>query len=117
MFGEYFKKLRNDKEFTQRQVAEVIGKTPMYVSLVEQGKNNPFREKDLAEIAKLFMLSNDERRRLYSEASRTSGKMPKYLFDYILQHENSFRLIEVLAENEADNAFIDQIIKQVEEKR
>lgn len=45
MFGEYFKKLRNDKEFTQRQVAEVIGKTPMYVSLVEQGKNNPFREK------------------------------------------------------------------------
>lgn len=46
LFGSYFKKLRVDKNVTQRQIADVINKKPMLISNVENGKNGPFSDED-----------------------------------------------------------------------
>lgn len=41
LFGEKIARLRNEKEITQEQLAELIDKTTDYISLLERGKRSP----------------------------------------------------------------------------
>ena len=49
-FGIYFRRLRKEKNVTQKQVADIIAKNPMLISNIENGKNGPFSDSDLKKI-------------------------------------------------------------------
>lgn len=55
-FGEYLKKLRLGKNVSQGRLTAAIGKTTMYISNIEKGKNNPPYELQLEKIADILNL-------------------------------------------------------------
>ncbi len=60
-FGEYFKKLRKSKQFTQEEIASKTGKSKMLVSGIEAGRNGAFIDEYLEIIAEAFALSSVEK--------------------------------------------------------
>lgn len=114
-FGDYFRKLRKSKDVTQKQIAEVIGKTTMLVSGVETNKNNPFTSSDLNKIAKFLNLSNDERRELEKEAAKERGLLPAYMLTYFSNYDEAYQLLDVCVDKKIGRDSLQQIIKYAEE--
>lgn len=116
-FGAYFKVLRNSKQVTQRQIADAIKKKPMLVSNVENDKNGPFSDGDLKRISAVLNLSNDEERKLYKEAAKARGKLPRDLQDYLIKHDEAYKLLEMLVQKQLDSESLSKIIQIVKESR
>ena len=95
-FGEYFKTLRKNKKYTQKDIAQAIGKCPMYVSGVESGKNGSFNEADLETIANFMCLSEEERNDLVRAACLSRNKLPEEMTEYFLKEDNAFTLATTL---------------------
>ena len=114
-FGEYFKDLRKSKHFTQKEIADAIGKKPMLVSNVENNKNGPFADGDLKKISAVLDLNEDEEEKLYKEATKARGKLPAHLLSYIINHEEAYSLLEVLAKKELGNDSLSKIVQLVKE--
>lgn len=72
-FGEYFKKLRKSRGFTQEQIDTAIGKSKMLINGVGTGRNGAFVDRDLEAIARILEFSTDERNKLFFEASKISN--------------------------------------------
>lgn len=70
-FGEYLKKLRG--KTPQGKLAAAIGKTTMYISNIEKGKNNPPDETQLEKIAIELELNIQERLELLDKAAAARG--------------------------------------------
>lgn len=66
-FGKYLRALRGAT--SQRTLAVAIGKTTMYISNIENGKNNPPDETLLKKIADVLKLNNEKRLELFDEAA------------------------------------------------
>lgn len=58
MLGEKIRNLREDKELSQRQLADILGVSPSTVGMYEQGRRSPDKEMIL-ELAKFFGVSVD----------------------------------------------------------
>lgn len=114
-FGVYFRELRKSKQITQKQIADALGKSTMLVSGVETSKNGPFTEADLETVSVVLNLSNDEKKELYVVAARARGKLPPHLLDYVINHEEVYDLLDVLAQKELGRESIKKIIEYVEE--
>ena len=117
-FGEYFRNLRNSRAVTQQQIADVIGKNPMLISNVENNKNGPFTEEDLGKISNYLNLSKKDRKELFVEAAKENAKLPQYIWEYFIRHEEIFTLVEIITEKKLNNEqllkIIDYIIKMTE---
>lgn len=116
LFGSYFKKLRVDKNVTQRQIADVINKKPMLISNVENGKNGPFSDEDLKKIATYLHLSEIEERQLYKEAAKDRGKLPLKMQEYITKNDEAYYLFDIFVKNELGKESLLKIIQIVEEQ-
>lgn len=66
-FGEYLKRLRG--KTPQGKLAAAIGKTTMYISNIEKGKNNPPDESQLEKIADVLNLNEQQRFELIDPAA------------------------------------------------
>lgn len=58
MFAKRLRKLRESKEMTQREVADLLGLTPKAVGFYEQGKREPTHEA-LLKLSEIFQVSVD----------------------------------------------------------
>lgn len=58
MLGEIIKKLREDKEISQRKLADMLGVSPSTIGMYEQGRRSPDNEM-LLKLAKIFDVSID----------------------------------------------------------
>ena len=114
-FGSYFKNLRESKHITQQQVAAAIGKSKMLVSGVETNKNAPFIDEDLKFIAGVLNLSEEEERKLYKEAAKARGKLPKYLLDYLIESDEAYNLLEMCAKKNLGKDSLSRIMQIMEE--
>ena len=72
-FGEYLKDLRLAKKASQGKLAAAIGKTTMYISNIEKGKNNPPDESQLEKIVVALELGGKERLSLIDKAAAARG--------------------------------------------
>ena len=72
-FGEYLKELRLAKKASQGKLAAAIGKTTMYISNIEKGKNNPPDESQLEKIAVELELNTQERLEFLDKAATERG--------------------------------------------
>lgn len=68
-FGEYLRDLRLAKKASQGKLAAAIGKTTMYISNIEKGKNNPPDESQLEKIADVLNLNEQQRFELIDTAA------------------------------------------------
>lgn len=114
-FGQYFKKLRISKQITQKNIAQIIGKTEMTVSGVETGKIRSFSDKDLNKIAAFMCLSENEKKIFFKNAAFSQGKLPVYLQNYITSRKEVYEILELIFEAKPTNDTLKQIIKYVKE--
>lgn len=115
IFGKYFKQLRKDKGFTQEQVSAIIGKSKMLVSGVETGRNDAFVDEDLEAIANGFHLSQEERSKLFFEASKAREHIPSYIRDYMNEHEDAYAILDIMSNEGMSSDVLKRIKKFVED--
>lgn len=114
-FGEYFRKLRIDKGITQERVAKMIGKSKMLVSGVETGRNDAFIDEDLEVIANGFHLSQEERSKLFFEASKAREHIPSYIRAYMNEHEDAYAILDIMSNEGMSSDVLKRIKKFVED--
>ena len=78
-FGDYLKELRLSKKVSQGKLAAAIGKTTMYISNIEKGKNNPPDESQLGKIADVLNLDEQKRFDLIDAAAAERGTVAQDL--------------------------------------
>ncbi len=115
-FGEYFRKLRESKNKTQKEIADCIGKSAMLISGVEKGKNGPFNTEDLKKIARYLELTKDEEESIMIEAAIERGVIPEYLVEYMSRVRKAYSLLLLLRNNKYTDKDISELIKHLEEK-
>ena len=115
-FGEYFKNLRKEKSKTQGEIAKAINKSTMLISGVESGKNGPFVQEDLVRICEYLNLTDEEREKLFIEASVERGNVPESIAAYMKEFRMAFRLINVLKRKNYTDEDISELISNLEEK-
>lgn len=96
-FGEYLKNLRLAKKVSQGKLAAAIGKTTMYISNIEKGKNNPPDELQLKKIADALNLNEQQFFELIDTAAATRNTVA---------HD----LVMALAKNKSLRQFIRDVI-------
>ena len=114
-FGEYFKKLRKDKDCTQEQIARMIGKSTMLISGVETEKNGPFLDKDLEIISNGLSLSESERKELFWAAAKARNKLPPHVSEYVMRHKDAILILEMMEKNNMNEASLKRVVKFMEE--
>ncbi len=80
MFGELFKKLRQEKGFTLREYCRTFNKDPGYMSKIERGKlAPPIKENELRSLANSVGLkeNTEEWEEFFSIAAINAGRIPK----------------------------------------
>lgn len=92
-FGEYLKELRLAKKASQGKLAAVIGKTAMYISNIEKGKNNPPDESQLEKIAIELELGLEERLEFLDKAAAARGTVAYDLIEALSANEKLRKLV------------------------
>ena len=114
-FGEFFKQLRKEKGFTQEKVASAIGKSKMLVSGIETGRNCAFLDEDLETISVLMELTDNEKNKLFYEASRARASLPLHLLDYMSRHHEVYIILDYIAREDMGSKSLKKIQTYVEE--
>jgi transcriptional regulator with XRE-family HTH domain len=84
-FGDYLRSLRKKTGMTQNELAKAIGKSSMYISNIESGKNlSPPRQSDLLVMANKLGLEKKERNSFFEVAAANRSTLPQEMIDYIL---------------------------------
>lgn len=86
-FGEYLKELRLAKKASQGKLAAAIGKTTMYISNIEKGKNNPPDESQLEKIADFLNLDEQKRFELIDEAAAARNTVATDIVKALIKNE------------------------------
>lgn len=84
-FGEYLKKLRG--KTPQGKLATAIGKTTMYISNIENGKNNPPDESQLKKIADALNLNEQQRFELIDTAAAERGTVAQDIVKVLVENK------------------------------
>lgn len=84
-FGEYLKKLRG--KTPQGKLAAAIGKTTMYISNIEKGKNNSPDESQLKKIADVLNLDEQKRFELIDTAAAECGTVAQDIVKVLVENK------------------------------
>lgn len=114
-FGEEFRALRERKNKTQGDIAEVIGKSRMLVSGVETGKNNSFTDADIEKIICALGLDSQERYRLRTGAAKVQNKLPPHITNFLYENDDFLRTINEMAERKVGGNTLARIVNYMEE--
>lgn len=77
-FGEFLEQLRRSRHLQQKQMADVMGINPCYVSTMEKGRKGPPSKHVLEQLVKKLKLSEDEQSQLWRsvELSELTYRLP-----------------------------------------
>lgn len=109
-FGILLKGLREEAGMSQAELADALGKTPQYISNIENGKNNaPPDDTSIVKLSKKLELDGDtaEKLRLFAYADR--GMLPPEIFDYIFERPSLLSLIGRAATGNISESFWEKI--------
>lgn len=110
-FGNVLRKIRRNHKLTQQNVAEIIGKTSMYISGIESGKNGPLKEEDLRKIYSGIDLTMEEREYLEYATFCSTGRVSVQIVNYLLDVKSAYRLLKVLSKEYATDSDINRLLK------
>jgi transcriptional regulator with XRE-family HTH domain len=114
VFSQYLKAKRNQAGLTQEQLALSIGKTGMYISNIEKGKNNsPPKQSDLFTLATKLNLDESEHIIFMEAAAADRSTLPKEMIDYIYKCPSLKNLIRIGLDHDIKNIRWDEIEKKL----
>ena len=116
LFGPLLKEIREKNKKTQTDIADIVGKTTMYISNIENGKNGPLKDKDLDQLLTALDANEEERSKLKCAAIIESRKIPAEMATYFLEKPESLELVIMLCTDNADEKSL-SLIKTYYEKR
>lgn len=112
-FGEYLKELREQKDFTLRELSRLSGMSPAYLSDVENSRINPLTKERIDQIASHLVLDSQEITRLYdlaaSQRKEVAADLPSYIMenDYVTAALRTAR--DLQASEEEWQRFVDEL--------
>lgn len=80
-FAMYLEKIRRNRNLQQKQLADMLGINPSYLSNLESGRKAPPSPSVISEISKSLALSEDEQAELHhaAEISELNFQLPSYM--------------------------------------
>lgn len=87
-FGGFFKRCRVIREYTQRELAHMLGTSPYYISLIENGKKINPDVKIFGKLYEALNLSKDELELLLYLHAKENNCVCCDLTDFIMQNED-----------------------------
>lgn len=90
-FGEYLEKLRRSRNLQQKQIADLMGVNPCYVSTLEKGRKGPPSEQILKQLIKNLKMSEHEQNGLWRSVAlseltyRLPNNMCKEEFEFMYE--------------------------------
>lgn len=87
-FGGFFKRCRVIREYTQRDLAHMLGTSPYYISLIENGKKINPDVKIFGKLYEVLNLSKDEMELLLYLHAKENNCVCCDLTDFIMQNED-----------------------------
>lgn len=109
-FGNYLCELRKSHNMTQRELANYIKKTDMFISGMETGKNGPPKEKDLLKIVEALELDPEETWRLKCKAAFSRGTLPDNLLKLIKKDSRVLNILCALKNTKKLDESYDEIM-------
>jgi transcriptional regulator with XRE-family HTH domain len=91
-FGEYLEQLRRDRYLQQKQLADIMGINPCYVSALEKGRKGPPSKLVLEQLVEKLNLSQEEENGLWRsvELSDLNLRLPKNMtkqeFEFLYEY-------------------------------
>ena len=86
-FGDFFKECRVSRGYTQRDLAQIIGTSPYYISLIENGKKVNPDVKIFGKLYEALNLSKDEMELLLYLHAKENNCVCCDLTDFIMQNK------------------------------
>lgn len=90
-FGEYLEQLRRDRYLQQKQLADIMGINPCYVSALEKGRKGPPSKSILEQLIEKLNLSQEEENGLWRSVElsdlnlRLPNNMTKQEFEFLYE--------------------------------
>lgn len=89
VFGEYLRQLRESRSLRQKDIAESLGVSTVYVCDIEKGRRNPPSADKITVIAQVIGLSDKESSMLFDLAGSARGNAAPDLIEYLNKNPNA----------------------------
>ena len=83
-FGEYLAALREDRDFTLRELARQLGGSAPFLSDVEKNRSAPLTKDRLDKVAEVLHLNTDEKTTMFDLVGRQRNTVAPDLPEYIM---------------------------------
>lgn len=83
-FGEYLAALREDRDFTLRELARQLGVSAPFLSDVEKNRSAPLTKDRLDKVAEVLHLNTDEKTTMFDLVGRQRNTVAPDLPEYII---------------------------------
>lgn len=94
-FGEYLRKLRNDRGYSLGDLADGVGVTPYYISYIENGKKTNPSKKIIANIFVKLKMTKAEIERFLDLHGKANGCVSYDIVEYIMSHDELREMIRL----------------------
>lgn len=87
-FGEYVRKLRTERTYSLKQLADEIEITPYYLSYIESGKKTNPNQKIIARMFVVLRMSKSEIEHFLDLHAKANGIVSYDITEYIMQNDD-----------------------------
>jgi transcriptional regulator with XRE-family HTH domain len=114
-FGRFLKKLRESRDppMSQEILGELVGRTKMTISLVENGKNDPPKEELLEMFIRALKLTYEEEIMFRDLAAIARGIVPSDIAEYFFSNQSLRNAIRIAKEKNMSDADWERLIRRV----
>lgn len=121
-FGGYIKskRLKDERELTLKDMAQVLGLSLSMLSDIEQGRRKPFDSEKIEKFCEYLNLSDKDKALMYDLAAKETGDIPSDIDDIMMHSEvgNMARLaLRMTNAGVANEEDWKTFIREIEKKR
>lgn len=116
-FGEFLQKKREEKQITLRKMAEQLGVSAPYLSDIEKGRRNPPEIDKLNQIARILILSVEDKTLMLDLAGKMRNTVAPDLPDYIMSNECIPVALRTARDLDADEADWLEFIEELKRRK
>ena len=113
-FGNYVSYLRTDRDFSLRELAEMIDLSPYYLCSIENGRRTNPNIKTLGKMYLALNLHKEEMEKLLDLYAKANGQASADIIDYIMENDDTRSQLRKERDSVSEqywNIFIEKITK------
>lgn len=116
IFGGFLEDKRKEKSLSIRKLAELLKITPAYLSDIEKGRRYAPDKEKLEEIARILILSEEDKNIMFDLAGKTKGEIPPDLPEYIIEKDIVKVALRAANKSNASDEDWERFIEQLKRK-